>query len=45
MTKCSYSGLYVEAPPKEVPFSGLKYTKGRGDSRVEAYERVGKSFM
>ena len=40
-----YNGLYREAPPKRVPFSGFRYIKGLGLSQLEVYlhERVRKS--
>ena len=39
----SYNGLYGEAPPERGTFFTLQVYKRIGISRVEVYERVGKS--
>ena len=41
----SYNGLYGEAPPERGTFFTLQVHERVGISRVEVYERVGKSVI
>ena len=40
-----YNGVYGEAPPKRGTFFTLQVNERVGISRVEVYERVGKSVI
>ena len=40
----SYNGLYGEATPEGVSFSGFRYSRV-GISLIEVYKRVGKSVI
>ena len=40
-----YNGLYGEAPPESGTFFTLQVYERVGISRVEVYERVGKSVI
>ena len=40
-----YNGLYGEAPPERGTFFTLRVYERAGISRVEVYERVGKSVI
>ena len=37
-----YHGLYVEAPPERVPFSGWGYIKGSGFHELKYRKGLGK---
>ena len=41
----SYNGLYGKAPPERDTFLTLQVYERLGISRVEVYERVGKSVI
>ena len=40
-----YNGLYGDAPPERGTFFRLQVYKSVGISKVEVYERVGKSVI